>query len=63
MFVSRKKHIFVKKEKKVMSKKLFKKLMSEHKVFAIPTRKKKGNDDKDTQLYDIVPVKLLSYYN
>lgn len=63
MLVSRKKYIFVKKERKAMSKKLFKKLVREHRVIAIPTRKKKNADDKEVQLYDIVPMKLLSLYD
>lgn len=46
-----------------MSKKLFKKLVREHRVIAIPTRKKKNADDKEVQLYDIVPMKLLSLYD
>jgi hypothetical protein len=46
-----------------MSKKLFKKLMRDNKVIAIPTRKKKNSDGKEIQLYDIVPVSLLNEYN
>lgn len=46
-----------------MSKKLFKKLMRDNKVVAIPTRKKKNADGKEIQLYDLVPVKLLNFYD
>lgn len=45
-----------------MSKKTFKKTTSKNKVIAVPTKKLKSGN-KEIQLYDIVPVSMISRYN
>ena len=45
-----------------MSKKGFKKLMQHNRVVAIPSRKRENKDGSMTQLYNIVPVEMLSLY-